>query len=70
MASACDVRIEAVLKELSIHRGRDSGSVPRPRGVGTEPIRRMLWLSTSAPRYSRCLERTSLGSTALVPTSP
>ena len=27
-ASACDVRIEAVLKELSIHRGRDVGSVP------------------------------------------
>ena len=27
-ASACDVRIEAVLKELSIHRGRDIGSVP------------------------------------------
>jgi transposase len=25
-ASACDVRIEAVLKELSIHRGRDHGS--------------------------------------------
>src|SRR5689334_23847639 len=31
----------------------------RPRGVGTEPIRQMLWLSTSARRYSRCLERTS-----------
>jgi len=29
-ASACDVRIEAVLKELSIHRGRDIGSVPPP----------------------------------------
>ena len=28
MASACDVRIEAVLKELSIHRGRGIGSVP------------------------------------------
>ena len=27
-ASACDVRIEAVLKELSIHRGRDVGPVP------------------------------------------
>jgi transposase len=27
-ASACDVRIEAVLKELSIHRGRDHGSAP------------------------------------------
>src|SRR5258707_15552290 len=27
-ASACDVRIEAVLKELSIHRGRDHGSTP------------------------------------------
>lgn len=30
-ASACDVRIEAVLKELSIHRGRGHGSVPPPR---------------------------------------
>src|SRR5260370_17399505 len=27
-ASACDVRIEAVLKELRIHRGRDHGSAP------------------------------------------
>jgi transposase len=27
-ASACDVRIEAVLKELSIDRGRRSGSLP------------------------------------------
>jgi transposase len=30
-ASACDVRIEAVLKELSIHRGRGQGAVPPPR---------------------------------------
>jgi transposase len=30
-ASACDVRIEAVLRELSIHRGRDQGAVPPPR---------------------------------------
>ena len=29
--SACDVRIEAVLKELSIHRGRGSRAVPPPR---------------------------------------
>src|SRR4030088_2871442 len=28
-ASACDVRIEAVLKELSIHRGRGHGPAPR-----------------------------------------
>jgi len=28
-ASACDARIEAVLKELSIHRGHDHGSAPR-----------------------------------------
>ncbi len=27
-ASACDVRIEAVLKELSIHRDRGHGSAP------------------------------------------
>jgi len=30
-ASACDVRIEAVLKELSIHRGRGRGAVPPSR---------------------------------------
>src|SRR3954469_20876422 len=30
-ASACDVRIEAVMKELIIHRGRDHGAVPPPR---------------------------------------
>src|SRR5271154_5762500 len=30
-ASACDVRIEAVLKELSIGRGRRSGSLPSSR---------------------------------------
>ena len=30
-ASACDVRIEAVLKELSIHRGRGHGAVPPSR---------------------------------------
>jgi len=30
-ASACDMRIEAVLKELSIHRGRGHGAVPPPR---------------------------------------
>ena len=28
-ASACDVRIEAVLKELIIHRGHDHGSAPQ-----------------------------------------
>ena len=69
-ASACDVRIEAVLKELCIHRGRGIGSVAPARGVGTEPIRRTLWLSTSARRYSRFSERTSPRSTALVLTSP
>jgi len=30
-ASACDARIEAVLKELSISRGRDAGPLPSPR---------------------------------------
>src|ERR1700719_2289183 len=30
-ASACDVRIEAVLKELCTHRGHDHGVVPPPR---------------------------------------
>jgi transposase len=29
--SACDVRIEAVLKELSVRRGRQSGSLPSSR---------------------------------------
>src|SRR5207244_8760299 len=28
-ASACDARIEAVLKQLSIHRGHGHGSAPR-----------------------------------------
>jgi transposase len=42
----------------------------QPRGVGTEPIRRTLWLSTSARLYSRYSERTSLRSTVLVLTSP
>jgi transposase len=39
-ASACDVRIEAVLKELSIHRGRDHGSAPpaaRRRNTTDQP---------------------------------
>jgi transposase len=31
-ASACDIRIEAVLKELSILRGREAGPLPSPRG--------------------------------------
>src|SRR6476619_2686705 len=30
-ASACDARIEAVLKELSTSRGRDAGPLPSPR---------------------------------------
>jgi transposase len=30
-ASACDARIEAVLKELSIRRGRKAGPLPSPR---------------------------------------
>ena len=30
-ASACDIRIEAVLKELSILRGREAGPLPSPR---------------------------------------
>ena len=30
-ASACDTRIEAVLKELSIRRGRQAGPLPSPR---------------------------------------
>jgi transposase len=30
-ASACDARIEVVLKELSISRGRDAGPLPSPR---------------------------------------
>ncbi|WOH64341.1 transposase [Bradyrhizobium sp. BWA-3-5] len=64
-ASACDARIEAVLKELSIHRGRTMDQRRGPRGVGTEPIRRTLQLSTSARRCSRCSERTSPRSTAL-----
>ena len=30
-ASACDTRIEAVLKELSIRRGHEAGPLPSPR---------------------------------------
>jgi hypothetical protein len=60
--SACDVRIEAVLKELSIHRGRDHGAVPPPRRRHrTDQVN--AWLSTFAPRSSRCSERTSPRST-------
>ena len=36
-ASACDVRIEAVLKELSIHRGRGHGAAPP--AAASEPNR-------------------------------
>src|SRR3981189_1816957 len=39
------------------------------RGVGTEPIRRTPWLSTSARRCSGCSERTSPRSTASAPTT-
>jgi transposase len=36
--SACDVRIEAVLKELSIRRGGDAGPLPSPRRrIGRQP---------------------------------
>ena len=33
-ASACDTRIEAVLKELSIRRGHEAGPLPSPRQRG------------------------------------
>lgn len=59
-ASACDVRIEAVLKELSTHRVVIMDQHRQSRGVGTEPISRTLWLSTSGRRCSCCSERTSL----------
>jgi transposase len=36
-ASACAARIEAVLKELSIHRGRATGPLPPPRRVSHQP---------------------------------
>jgi transposase len=36
--SACDVRIEAVLRELSIGRGRRSDSVPSPRRPRTDQV--------------------------------
>jgi transposase len=64
--SACDVRIEAVLKELSIGRGRRSDSLPSSR---RRPIKRTSWPSMSARRSSRCSERTSPRSTASVLTS-
>jgi transposase len=36
-ASACAARIEAVLKELSIHRGRATGLMPPPRRIPHQP---------------------------------
>jgi transposase len=37
-ASACDARIEAVLKQLSLRRGREVGSLPSPRrGMRRQP---------------------------------
>jgi transposase len=37
-ASACDARIEAVLKQLSVDRGREVGSLPPPRrGMRRQP---------------------------------
>src|ERR1700746_1189103 len=39
-ASACDARIEAVLKQLSLRRGREVGSLPSPRrGMRRQPNR-------------------------------
>ncbi len=58
-ASACDVRIEAVLKELSIHRGRDVQSVPPAscRCVSTLPDQAIQSFRLHARRYSGCLEK-------------
>jgi len=37
-ASACDARIEAILKQLSFHHGREVGSLPSPRrGIRRQP---------------------------------
>ncbi|MGY4601092.1 hypothetical protein [Bradyrhizobium sp. 131] len=58
--SACDVRIEAVLKETQHPQVVIMDQHRQSRGVGTEPIRRTLWLSTSGRRCSCCSERTSL----------
>jgi len=63
-ASACDVRIEAVLKELSIHRGLGHGSAPPTSRHRNRTDQATLLLSTSAPRSSRCSERTLPRSTA------
>jgi len=54
-ASAATFRIDAVMKELSIIGVVIMDQRRRPRGVAkTEPIRRNLWLSTSARRCSGC----------------
>ena len=50
--SACGARIEAVLSELSIGRGRRSTSLPSHRRTD-KPTDRP---SMSAPHYSRCLD--------------
>ena len=63
---ACDIRIEAVLKELSIGRGHNCDALPSSVG---EPIKSTGWPSMPARHCSRCSGRTSPGSTALVPTS-
>ncbi|WFU39925.1 IS110 family transposase [Bradyrhizobium sp. CB82] len=65
--SACDARIETVLKELSICRGRRWDSL-LPQ-AGRDPIKRTDWPSMSARHSSRCSERTSPRSTASAPIS-
>ena len=66
-ASACDARIEAVLKELSIGRGRDACPLPSPRR--RLPGKRTGWTSMSARRFLRCLARISPRSMASALTS-
>ena len=64
--SACDVRIEAVLKELSIGRGPRSDSLPSSRRR-TDQANGLAF--DVRARSSRCSERTSPRSTASVLTS-
>src|ERR1700719_812775 len=42
-ASACDARIEAVLKELSVRRGRKAGPLPPPRQNRARPQHYLLF---------------------------
>jgi hypothetical protein len=70
--SACDVRIEAVLKELRIDRGRRSGSLPssrrrtdQPNGLGFDIRAALFPLLGNGPNCSCRSPSTSLTNTSI-----